>query len=130
MPLYIDIAERKPGQHAVALDGRLDTDTAPQLEKKLEEVLKGQVAAVRFDMANLDYISSMGIRVMVKAFKALREKGAMFAMVNLQPQIKKVFDIVATLPMQSVFSSVKEADEYFDAMQRKALSGEDDSRGT
>jgi len=77
---------------------------------------------VRFEMSNLKYISSMGIRVLVKTFKALRTRKAMFAMVNLQPQIKKVFDIVATLPMESIFASVKEADEYFDAMQKKALS--------
>jgi hypothetical protein len=45
----------------------------------------------------------------------------MFLMVNLQPQIKKVFDIAQALPGEAVFSSVEEADEYFDAMQKKAL---------
>jgi anti-anti-sigma factor len=121
MPLRIDIAEQKPGLYAVALDGRLDTDTSPALEKRLEEVLGKEVRAVRFEMSDLQYISSMGIRVLFKTLKALRQKKAMFLLVNLQPQIKKVLDIAQALPPESVFASVQEADEYFDAMQRKAL---------
>ena len=123
MPLHIAIAEKKPGLHEVALTGRLDTDTAPELDKRLQPVLAGKAAAVRFDMSNLEYISSMGIRVLFKTFKALRQKKAMFLLANLQPQIKKVIEIAQALPPETVFSSIKEADEYFDAMQRKVLDG-------
>ena len=127
MPLEIGIVEEKPGLFQVALDGRLDTDTSAVLEKRLQEVLGKEVRAVRFDMSSLDYISSMGIRVLFKTVKALRQKKAMFLLVNLQPQIKKVLDIAQALPPESVFASVKEADDYFDAMQRKALGqGSDD----
>lgn len=123
MPLHIDITEKKPGLHEVALTGRLDTSTAPELDDRLAPVLAGSVAAVRFDLGNLEYISSMGIRVLFKTFKALRQKKAMFLLANLQPQIKKVIEIAQALPPETVFSSVKEADEYFDAMQRKVLDG-------
>ena len=51
----------------------------------------------------------------------LRGKKAMFLMVNPQPQIKKVLEIAQALPLETVFESVREADDYFDAMQRKAL---------
>jgi anti-anti-sigma factor len=121
MALGIQVNEKKAGFVEVALDGRLDTDTAPELEKRLSATLAGSPRAVRFDMSRLSYVSSMGIRVLFKAFKALREKKAAFLMVNLQPQIKKVFDIAQALPPETVFSSVEEADEYFDAMQQKAL---------
>jgi anti-sigma B factor antagonist len=127
MPLSIQLNEKKPGFIEVVLDGRLDTDTSAELEKKLSGPLAGTVQAVRFDMSQLDYVSSMGIRVLFKTFKALRAKKAMFLMVNLQPQIKKVLDIAQALPPETVFSSVAEADEYFDAMQRKALGQEEDS---
>jgi anti-anti-sigma factor len=126
MALTIHIAEKKPGLHEVALGGRLDTDTSGQLDQKITEILTKKVQAVRFDMAQLNYISSMGIRVLFKAFKALRAKKAMFLMANLQPQIKKVLEIAQALPPETVFASVKEADDYFDAMQRKVLDADPD----
>jgi anti-anti-sigma factor len=121
MSLVITVSEKKPGLFELALDGRLDTDTYGQLEAKLNELLPTKPKAVRFNMARLNYISSMGIRVFLKAFKALRGQKAMFLMADLQPQIKKVFDIAEALPPESVFASVEEADAYFDAMQRKVL---------
>ena len=126
MPLQIKVnpSGQKQNLYEVVLNGRLDTDTSPQLEKALSEILAKQVSAVRFDMAQLSYVSSMGIRVLLKTFKALRAKGAMFLMANLQPQIKKVIDIAQALPPETLFASIQEADAYFDAMQRKVLEGD------
>ncbi len=121
MSLQIDLTEKKPGLIEVALDGRLDTETSEQLEARLDDLLKTEPRAVRFNMESLAYVSSMGIRVLFKTFKTLRQKKAMFLMSNLQPQIQKVFDIAEALPPESIFATVKEADEYFDAMQRKVL---------
>jgi hypothetical protein len=45
----------------------------------------------------------------------------MFLAADLQPQIEKVFEIAAALPSETLFSSVAEADEYFDRMQKKVL---------
>ena len=121
MSLQIDLTEKKPGLVEVALDGRLDTETSEQLEARLDDLLKTEPRAVRFNMKSLDYISSMGIRVIFKTFKTLRQKKALLLLSNLQPQIKRVFEIAAALPPESIFETVKEADEYFDAMQRKVL---------
>jgi anti-anti-sigma factor len=127
MPLSIEVNEKKAGFFEVALDGRLDTDTSGELEKRLNGPLAGDVRAVRFDMSGLDYVSSMGIRILFKVFKTLRARKAAFLMANLQPQIKKVLEIAQALPPETVFSSVAEADDYFDAMQRKALGQEEDA---
>ena len=121
MPLSIQISEKNSGFVTVVLDGKLDTETSAELEKKLSGPLGGNVRAVRFDMSGLNYVSSMGIRVLFKTFKALRAKKASFLMANLQPQIKKVLDIAQALPTETIFESVAEADAYFDAMQKKAL---------
>ncbi len=126
MSLQIQIEQPKPGLYQVELDGRLDTDTSQELEKRLEDVLSKDLRAVRFEMSRLNYLSSMGIRVLFKTFKALRQKKAMFLMANLQPQIKKVLEIAQALPPQTVFASVQEADEYYDAMQKKVLDEEGD----
>jgi anti-anti-sigma factor len=121
MSLKIGIVEKMPGYHEIALEGRLDTETYAELEKAAAGLLAGQARGIRLDMTKLAYISSMGLRVVMKIMKDLKARKGAFQLTNLQPQIKKVFDIAAAMPPQTVFSSVEEADAYFDAMQKKAL---------
>ena len=124
MSLKIAVSQKAPGYHELALDGRLDTETHSQLETALKALPVTGARGVRLDLGKLAYISSMGLRVVMKLVKDLRDQKAVFQMVNVQPQIKKVFDIAAALPSQSVFASVAEADAYLDAMQKKVLRGE------
>jgi anti-sigma B factor antagonist len=77
------------------------------------------VFVIIFDMEYLNYISSMGVRVVLKARKALEKRGGNIILLNLKPHIKKVFDIINALPSEQVFSSVEEMDQYLDRMQRK-----------
>ncbi len=60
----------------IALEGRLDTTTAPQLEAELKSSLDG-VTALTFDFANLEYISSAGLRVLLSAQKIMSRQGSM-----------------------------------------------------
>ena len=121
MPLTTSVTEKMPGYHEIALAGRLDTETHSQLEKVAQDLLAKQPKGIRLDMAKLSYISSMGLRVVLKIAKDIKARKGVFALLNLQPQIKKIFDIAATLPSESIFASVAEADAYFDEMQRRAL---------
>jgi len=60
----------------------------------------------------------------MKLMKDLKAQNGILQMVNVQPQIKKVFDIAAALPTETVFASVAEADAYLDMMQKKVLRGD------
>jgi anti-anti-sigma factor len=124
MSLKITVSQKAAGYHQLVLDGRLDTETHAQLDAALKKLPVTGARGVRLDMTNLTYISSMGLRVVMKLMKDLRAQKAIFQTVNLQPQIKKVFDIAAALPTESVFASVAEADAYLDLMQKKVLRGE------
>ena len=73
------------------LSGRLDTVTAPQLEAELEKILSDSDALV-LDMANLEYISSAGLRVILKAQKAMNTKGTM-KLIHVGESIMEIFDI-------------------------------------
>ena len=121
MSLKIDVVQVLPGYYEFALDGRLDTETYPALEKSAQELLDKQARGIRLNMAKLNYISSMGLRVILKITKELKQRKGVFQLVNMQPQIQKVMEIAAALPKEAVFSSIQEADAYFDAMQKKAL---------
>lgn len=75
----------------VALDGRLDTSTAPELEAELETLLPA-VTELTFDLANLVYISSAGLRVILKTQKAMTPKGSM-KLIRVPESVMEVFDI-------------------------------------
>ena len=126
MSLSIDIAPAGSGYQRVSLAGRLDTHTYAEFDERLAPVLASPIRSLVLDLAGLDYISSAGVRSIFKARKALAGRGGKVVVVNPQPQIQKVFDVVKAVPLNEIFSSVAEADAYLDAMQKKVLSGEDD----
>ena len=74
----------------LALEGRLDTTTAPELEAEITD-LSG-VDALVIDMAALDYISSAGLRVLLKAQKTMNKQGDM-TVTNVCADIQEVFEI-------------------------------------
>ncbi len=73
------------------LIGRLDTVTAPELEAELEKILPNTNALV-LDMEKLEYISSAGLRVILKAQKAMNTKGTM-KLSHVGESVMEVFDI-------------------------------------
>ena len=75
----------------VALKGRLDTTTAPELEKELKEALDG-ISALVIDMANLEYISSAGLRVLLSAQKTMNKKGTM-KVAHVNNAIMEIFEV-------------------------------------
>ena len=75
----------------ITLEGRLDTMTAPELEKELNESLD-DADTLTLDFANLAYISSAGLRVLLSAHKVMSKKGGM-KVVNVNEIVKEVFDV-------------------------------------
>ena len=129
MHLDIQTAPRSGTTQRVALFGRLDTHSYPQLDAELAPMLDGgepPVMSLVLDLAGLNYISSAGIRSIFKARKALTARNGKLLVVNPQPQIQKVFDVVKAVPMSDIFTSVAEADAYLDMVQRKVVSGDEE----
>ena len=75
----------------IRLGGRLDTTTSPMLEKEYDESLKG-VKELVFDFAELEYISSAGLRVLLAAQKIMNKQGSM-VIANTSDEIKEIFDV-------------------------------------
>lgn len=76
----------------LALSGRLDTSTAPELEASLSAILPTTTTALVFDLANLEYISSAGLRVVLKTQKEMNKKGGM-KLIHVPETVMEVFDI-------------------------------------
>ena len=75
----------------VSLTGRLDTTTAPELEKELRDSLDG-VTTLVIDMTALDYISSAGLRVLLSAQKTMNKQGEM-KVVHVGETIMEIFEV-------------------------------------
>ncbi len=75
----------------VALEGRLDTTTAPELEQSLKESMDA-ATELTLDFAQLEYISSAGLRVLLSTHKAMSKKGGM-KVVNVNEVVNEVFEV-------------------------------------
>lgn len=84
----------------VSLNGRLDTTTAPQLEKELDQVLTSAKGLV-FDFSGLEYISSAGLRILLKSQKAMNKQGTM-KLKNVSDDIKEIFEITGFLDFLTI----------------------------
>jgi anti-anti-sigma factor len=108
----------------VKLTGSLDTATAPQLAEQLAPVLARSARDIVFDLAELKFISSAGLRVFASTRKVLKERGGQVSFVHMQPQIQEVFEIMKSLPGVAVFKDMDELDQYLAARQRSHLQNE------
>ena len=80
--------------------GRLDTQTAPELEKELDSVVSGLKELI-FDMKGLEYVSSAGLRVILKAQKIMNAQGSM-KLTGVNDNIMEVFDITGFLDILTI----------------------------
>ncbi len=117
--LETKVEKQTDGLVRVSLKGRLDTQTHAQLEQRLQPLLTPKRVLV-FDFAQLDYLSSLGLRVLMKTNKTLVSMGGRCLLTHLQPPIRAVIDIANALPAENIFASVEEADNYLDVIQRRA----------
>ena len=79
------------GKVCYALEGRLDTTTAPELERELKNDLDG-ATRLTLDFSKLDYISSAGLRVLLSAHKAMSRKDGM-TVTNVNEMVREVFEV-------------------------------------
>ena len=84
----------------IALEGRLDTNTSPQLETELNASLSG-VTDLTFDLAELAYISSAGLRVLLMAQKIMNKQGAMVVR-NCSADLMDIFEVTGFIDILNI----------------------------
>ena len=97
----LNINKEITGEKVVfALEGRLDTVTAPELEKSIMDSLEG-VKELLFDFSELSYISSAGLRVLLAAQKAMSKQGEM-KITGVSDTIKEIFEVTGFLDILTI----------------------------
>ena len=85
----------------IALEGRLDTNTAPQLESELKSSLSG-VTELDFDFSVLEYISSAGLRVLLAAQKAMNKQKGTLSIRNVNETVMEVFEVTGFVDILTI----------------------------
>jgi len=90
----MEITETKHDHYSVfRLNGRLDSNTAMGFEQKLFECIENGTQRLILDFQELDYISSAGLRVILKATKNLKSAEGKLVLCSMQDYVKEVFEI-------------------------------------
>ena len=117
--LTLTINKSPDGVFTISPAGSIDSETYPIFEKSIDEVFGHTPKTLVLDMNGVKYVSSMGITALLSAKNRIEKIGGTFVMTNLQPQIRKVFDIVRAIPNQNIFVSREELDRYLAKIQQK-----------
>jgi stage II sporulation protein AA (anti-sigma F factor antagonist) len=106
----MDITEELVGQvFVVGLKGRLDGTTSKAVEERILKVIEDGQRTIVFDLQQLDYISSVGLRVLMLAAKRLKMVGGSIVVCALQPNVQQVFDIAGFSALFRTFGTRAQA---------------------
>jgi anti-sigma B factor antagonist len=90
----MDISKEVTGNLIIlSLTGRLDTINFPLLDNEMTALLESGRKLFILDCQNLDYVSSSGLRILLKSLKQVKSSGGRLTICALQPQIAQVFKI-------------------------------------
>ncbi|MCA1808379.1 MAG: STAS domain-containing protein [Kiritimatiellia bacterium] len=118
MSLKIDVDRAGPDEAAITLTGELNSATAAACDKELTTVLAPELKTLILNLKHLKYISSAGLRLVLKARKQLEKQGGRLALRHMSAPVAKVFEIAALIP-PDVQASRRSEDIFLDAVQRR-----------
>jgi anti-sigma B factor antagonist len=110
----MDIVEVKQGGVSTfKLQGRLDSNTSQSFEKRLLDAISDGTKNVIIDFKELDYISSAGLRVILKATKTLKRQDGKIMLCSMQDYVKEVFEIAGFDSFLPIVPSLDDAVKAF-----------------
>ena len=106
----MEITEAKQDNYTVVgLGGKLDANTALELEQKILALIDAGTTNMVMDFSKLEYVSSAGLRVFLIAAKKLKRVNGKLALASVQPHVKHVFDLAGFSSLFSFYPSQQEA---------------------
>jgi anti-sigma B factor antagonist len=106
--MEIDIKEMNEIQ-ILSVKGSIDADTASEFDQSLEKQISGGRDRIILDLSQLEYISSAGLRVIMKAAKKMEITGGEMAIVGLRGVVQEVFKVSGFYSLFNIYDSEEEA---------------------
>ena len=107
------IEEKQDAISILKLNGRLDSNTSQGFEKKIFDAISDGSKNMIVDFKDLDYISSAGLRVILKATKALNREEGKIMLCSMQDYVKEVFEIAGFDSFLPIVATMDEALQSF-----------------
>lgn len=107
------IEKEQDGVSIFKLDGRLDSNTSPDFEQKIFKAIESGSTQMIVDFDDLDYISSAGLRVILKATKHLKRSEGAIILCSMQDYVKEVFEIAGFDTFLSIATDTNNALKMF-----------------
>lgn len=92
----------------IAIKGRLDAATAPVAEGEINKMLAGEENRLLFDLSELEYLSSGGLRVILSAAKEIRRRDGKVVLAALKPYVYEIFEVSGFTAMIPIKDTVEE----------------------
>jgi anti-sigma B factor antagonist len=93
----------------VTVSGRVDSATAPDLQKALQALLDAEHNQIVLELKDVDYMSSAGLRVLVSMQKAAKKNGGALRLAQLSARVQEVFELAGLTPVFDIYPDVVEA---------------------
>ena len=93
-------SKKENGQLIISVSGKIDTVTSPELEKYIDENISG-VNKLIFDLKDMSYTSSAGLRIFLKAQKTMNKQGSM-KIINVQSDVMDVFEMTGFVDIMTI----------------------------
>jgi len=107
------IEENQSGINIFKLNGRLDSNTSQGFEKKIFQAIDDGSKSMIIDFKDLEYISSAGLRVILKATKALKREEGKMMLCDMQDHVKEVFEIAGFDSFLPIVGTMDDAMQSF-----------------
>jgi anti-sigma B factor antagonist len=92
--------------NVVKVTGRVDSATAPELEKALQDLLDAERSQIVLDLQDADYMSSAGLRVLVAMHKATKKNGGGLCLAQPSDRVREVLDLAGLTPIFIIYPDV------------------------
>jgi anti-sigma B factor antagonist len=106
--MEVQVRERG-GVTIIGVNGRLDSNTSQAFEEKILEVIGEGANRIVLDFGGLDYISSAGLRVLLKSTKELKRKNGRMVLCSVKDYIREVFDLSGFIAFLQIHPSLEDS---------------------
>ncbi len=93
----------------VHIQGNMDVHNTHHIEKQLMDIVEGAKTGIIFDLSDVNFISSAGIRVLVTSLRMCQDLGIKISICSLKPAVEKVFDVIGINQLFSIHPDLNSA---------------------
>ena len=124
--VYVEEAAQNRGVSVLRVSGYVDTTTSPDLERRLQALLREKRFHIVVDLSGVEYISSAGWGIFISEIREIREQGGDLKLAGMIPDVREVFDL---LEFENILKSYPDADLAIGSFGQVAPAAQPPSSG-